>query len=169
MRWRSLVVIIIAVIFTASCASSPPTLGDSPVPAPNMSFYEVVEIQIDALSRSGDTQFAVETLYRFMDPHRRSAIGSPSALRSMIQRMAFEPLLNPYSLQPGAPTRWGSRAFLPLHVVDLRGYGHTYTFVLIRQDGGDLDGCWLIEDIMIDNYTNRLEPEKGGDPGDISI
>jgi hypothetical protein len=89
----------------------------------------------------------IRAAYRFASPTNRRFVGSVDDFERVVSAEPFAPLLNYTSVAYGPVTRTGDVATRRVTVVDATGAEATYEFTLVRQSGGQYDGCWMTEGV----------------------
>lgn len=115
-------------------------------PDSSLSPADVVRVSLDAL-RANDAPYedhGVETVYSFASPAVRQASGSLSRFSDVVHRN-YRPLFAVDRVGTTPVERSGDRAVQEVTVVDADDRETVYAFRLARQQGGDADGCWLVD------------------------
>ncbi|MFB6218427.1 MAG: hypothetical protein ABEH77_04475 [Halobacteriaceae archaeon] len=119
---------------------------------------EVVRTVVLAL---GDTdtdawQDGVRAAWRFLSPGARRGFGSYFAFAESLFTPAYAPLRNATDASLGPTVRTGNATVTqPATVVGPAGERTTFRFELVRQSGGENDGCWLVGGIDARDGTTR--------------
>ncbi|MFB6149225.1 MAG: DUF4864 domain-containing protein [Halobacteriales archaeon] len=117
----------------------------------------VVAIQVGALrNNNATTNDGIATTWRFASPRNREVTGPLANFIEIVKSPTYAPLLNHTRVTYGPMTISDSVATQPLAVTDQNGTQHGYEWILVRQDSGQFDGCWMTDGVSPINASQVL-------------
>jgi len=123
-----------------------------PTPDPSYSPAEVVSIQLDGLATNDDPveNRGIGTAYNFASPGNRRATGPFDRFVRMVKGPQYAPMVDHVEATTGPMERSGTSAEQRVTLTGPDGRTVTYVFGLAEHSGGELDGCWLTNRVMLD-------------------
>lgn len=123
-----------------------------PTPDPSYDPGEVVDVQLTALADNDDPveNAGIKTAYNFASPGNRRATGPLDRFVRMVRGPQYAPMIDHVEAVTGPVERQGDRATQRVTLTGPDGRTVTYRFDLSRHSGGDLDGCWLTDSVLVD-------------------
>jgi hypothetical protein len=127
-------------------------IDDCPTPDPSYSPAEVVSIQLDGLATNNDPveNAGIGTAYNFASPGNRRATGPFDRFVRMVKGRQYAPMVDHVEATTGPMERSGSSAEQRVTLTGPDDRTATYVFGLSEQSGGELDGCWLTNRVMLE-------------------
>jgi hypothetical protein len=137
--------------------SSPPPSSSYPVsglptPDPSHAPGSVVDLQLDALADNDDPveNAGIKTAYNFASPANRRATGPLDRFVAMVRGPRYAPMVDHVEAVAGPVERGDRRATRRVTVTGPDGRTVTYRFALSTRSGGEFDGCWLTDSVLVD-------------------
>lgn len=120
-----------------------------PVPSPERTPQEVVEIVVDALrtNAASDGDEGIATVFRFASPANRAVTGPLERFTLMI-KTGYDDMLGHVSSRFDEMTVVDDRALQAVWLTQPSGTEVGYAFQLGRQHGGEYDGMWMTESVL---------------------
>ncbi len=125
---------------------------DRPTPDPSYGPERVVAIQLDALATNDDPaeNAGIETAYNFASPANRRSTGPLDRFVAMVTGPRYAPMVDHVEATTGPLERDGDEAHQRVTLTGSDGRTVTYRFGLSRQSGGEWDGCWLTDSVLVE-------------------
>jgi hypothetical protein len=125
---------------------------DLPTPDPSYTPARVVELQLTALADNDDPveNAGIKTAYNFASPANRRATGPLDRFVRMVEGPRYAPMIDHVEAVTGPLERTGGEAQQRVTLTGPDGRTVTYRFGLSKQSGGELDGCWLTDRVLVD-------------------
>ena len=111
-------------------------------PSPQLAAEQALNLQLEALSRTGNTHRGVAQMYAFASPKSRSMMGSFDAFASLILEH-MTPLAGHRSSQVHVLEQNPMRVSFQVTVQDQQGEESHYEWVLESMPSADCPMCWL--------------------------
>ena len=127
-------------------------IEDLPTPAPSYGPEEVVTIQLEGLATNDDPfeNAGIGTAYNFASPANRQSTGPFDRFVEMVTGPQYTPMVDHVEATTGPLERDGQSARQRVTLTGPEGRTVTYLFGLSEQSGGEFDGCWLTDRVVID-------------------
>lgn len=127
-------------------------------PDPEMSPYEVVRTQMEALSHNDfpDPDFGIEVIYNFLAPDHDLQAAILEDVVTLWHNPVYSDMLNliSYTVEEHYVREDEAVFFVFLESKDEEKY--MYIFELSRQEGGPMEGVWLTRDVRL--YDKVAKP-----------
>jgi hypothetical protein len=111
-----------------------------------------VALQLDALADNDDPveNAGIKTAYNFASPANRRSTGPLDRFITMVTNRRYAPMVDHVEATTGPPERDGDEASQRVTLTGPDGRTVTYRFGLSRQSGGEWDGCWLTDSVLVE-------------------
>ena len=112
-------------------------------PAPDLSFTEVVRIQLTALANDNAEHAGIALAYRFAAPANKREVGPLARFITLFESELYAPMLNPRETEFLNAAERDNLAYQGVRIRDPDGRDFYYLFILERQQAGELKDCWM--------------------------
>ena len=124
------------------------------VPSPDPSYdpETVVEFQLEGLATNDDPfeDAGIGVAYNFASPANRRATGPLERFTQMVKGPRYAPMVDHTEAVRGPLERDGDAAEQHVTLTGPNGRTVTYVFGLSRTRGGECDGCWLTDRVLVE-------------------
>lgn len=133
-------------------SSSDHPVDGLPTPDPSDDPERVVALQLDALATNDDpvANAGIKTAYNFASPANRRSTGPLDQFVAMVTGPRYAPMVDHVEATAGPVEVDGDRAEQRVTLTGPEGRTVTYRFGLSRQVGGEWDGCWLTDRVLVE-------------------
>jgi hypothetical protein len=127
-------------------------IADLPTPDPSYGPDEVVSLQVDGLATNDDPfeNAGIGVAYNFASPANRRATGPFGRFVRMVRGPQYSPMVDHVEATAGPMQRAGGSAEQRVTLTGPDGRTATYVFGLSNERGGDLDGYWLTDRVLLE-------------------
>jgi hypothetical protein len=127
-------------------------VAELPTPDPSYGPERVVSLQLEGLAENDDPfeNAGIGTAYNFASPANRRATGPFDRFVRMVKGPQYAPMVDHVEATRGPMERDGARAEQRVTLTGPDGRTATYLFGLSEQSGGQFEGCWLTDRVMLD-------------------
>ena len=141
------------ILLASACTFS--TDGDLSRPSPQLQPNEVLDLQLEALKRTGNTRRGVAQMFAFASPKSREMMGSFDAFATLIHTH-MTPLIGHRASRKVILEENEMRVSYQVTVVDGQGDERHYEWVVEKMPAPDCQFCWR------NTYIHPMEtPVKG--------
>ena len=140
----------------ALASTIPPDTATLPHPNAKLTPADVVRIQVEALRDNDEKDRGIWVAYNFASPGNRAYIGEMSEFADLVRSKSYAPMLHFRSYLASHVKTTGDEARQIVILVDAEGNEAAYLFVLVRQQGGACNGCWLTDGVIRLERTSPL-------------
>lgn len=131
----------------------------------------VVEMQLNALRKSGDDPRAVADCFALASPANQAKTGPLERFAGMVGGPIFRPLVASQAFLVGEPVVEGDAAIVFVSVIDQAGTPSSYLFGLTRQKQPPYAGCWMTDAVWpagVGAGRPGARPQKGQEATDAA-
>jgi hypothetical protein len=118
-------------------------------PDPMLSPNEVVTAVLEALRTNDDKDTGIAFAFAFASPTNKQATGPLERFVPMVKSPAYAPMIGCKSVELGGAQTEADVARQFVKVVGQDGTEANYLFVLRKQKGGDVNGCWMTDGVVL--------------------
>lgn len=129
-------------------------------PAPAFTPEEVIATQLAGLAAPGADGMGILQCFLFASPQNRRQTGPLDHFAQMVRGGEFRHFSNPKATLIGAPVIDGHVAYSVVTLIDQQGTVQAYVWLLQRQTGADIAGCWMTEGVIPVGKSTHL-PQAG--------
>jgi hypothetical protein len=129
---------------------------DLPMPSPDLSPQEVIELLIEALQQNDRQDLGIEVIFNFASPGNRLATGKLNNFKQKVKTPLFHPMLNFVNGKTSELVTDGTQAQQILVISDEAGLEVGFLFTLSKQTEPPFQDCWMTDSIR------RVKPELYG-------
>ncbi len=122
-------------------------------PDPEHGPATVVRLQVEALARHDEPQpgAGIAVAFRFASPANKSATGPLERFELIVRSPAYRPMLGHVAARYGPVFVRGDAAVQHVVITASDGSLLLYQFTLTRQLGGEFDGCWMTDSVVLED------------------
>lgn len=121
---------------------------DQPVPSPDLSPSEVIDIQLKALQQNDDRNNGIEVAFNFASPTNKAATGPLNRFTLLVRNPLYEPMLNFRSSRAGKVVMKKGQAHQVIIVTDQQGNQAAFLFSLSKQSQTPHQNCWMTDSVV---------------------
>ena len=132
-------------------------------PAPDLSFVEVVEIQLAALANDNERNDGIALAYRFAAPSNKRAVGPLERFITLFDTELYAPMLDPLETEFLDSAERRSIAYQGVRIRSTAGRDFYYVFILERQTVGEVKDCWMTVGVQTFLEAPRFQEEVPGE------
>ena len=132
------------------------------VPAPDLSFTEVVEIQLTALANDNANNDGIALAYRFAAPSNKREVGPLERFITLFDTELYAPMLNPRETEFLDSAKRQNLAWQGVRIKSAGGRDFYYLFILERQQAGEVKDCWMTIGVQTLMQPPRLRQDSPG-------
>ena len=132
------------------------------VPAPDLSFTEVVEIQLTALANDNANNDGIALAYRFAAPSNKREVGPLERFITLFDTELYAPMLNPRETEFLDSAKRQNLAWQGVRIKSAGGRNFYYLFILERQQAGEVKDCWMTIGVQTLMQSPRLRQDSPG-------
>ena len=131
-------------------------------PAPDLSFTEVVKIQLSALANDNANHAGIALAYRFAAPSNKREVGPLARFITLFETELYAPMLNPRETEFLDSAERENLAYQRVRIKSADGRDFYYLFILERQQAGELKDCWMTIGVRTFMRPPRLRRDSPG-------
>lgn len=132
-----------------SVEGSDSNYGHMPLPKPELSPTEVVNIQLIAFKYNDEDNRGIRIAFNFFDSNSRKKHRTLEQFARLLNQPSYSLLLNFEIEKAGPVTLDGSKASQQVLLIGADGVTSRYTFQLAKQRRGKNADCWLVTAIQV--------------------
>lgn len=129
---------------------------DLPMPAPDFSPQEVIQLIVESLQQNDDSDLGIEITFNFASPGNKQVAGPLENYKLLVKEPSFQPMLNFVAYKTSQLISDGERAQQIVVLLDEDGMDAGFLFSLSKQTDTPYQDCWMIDSVR------RVKPELYG-------